>query len=182
MDIIYRSKDTRAHVVFSKEEEILLKKLVQKHGTSNWQKISNQMPKRNKRQVRDRWNNFLDPYLNKALWTEEEEKFLIKTHSQLGNKWKLISTFFPGRTDVDMKKTYYRLERRHKKKYGKRIKLLPDLNDIIESEEKEDEEQQKVEEYVNEENENMNTGINSSLMKIYDVLYGADSLEGWFQI
>lgn len=182
MDIVYRSKHTRAHVVFTKEEDLLLKKLVQKHGTSNWQKISNQMPKRNKRQVRDRWNDFLDPRLNKAPWTEEEEKFLIKKHNQIGNKWKLLSTFFPGRTDVDMKKTYYRLERRHKKKYGEKIKLLPDLDDTAESDDKEDEEEQKTEEYVNEENENIPVNLNSSLMKILDVLYGPDSLESWFQI
>ena len=88
---------------FSTEEDQKLIKLVQKHGQSDWIFISEFMPNRNSRQCRDRWNNYLNPNLNKAEWTNEEISMLMMHHESLGNQWTLISTFFPGRSKNEVR-------------------------------------------------------------------------------
>ena len=43
-----------------------------------------------------RYKQFLDPEMQ-AEWTIEEETYLYALHNQIGNKWALIATYFPGR-------------------------------------------------------------------------------------
>jgi len=47
------------------------------------------MDGRNNEQCRDRWNERLDPKINKEAWTEEEDKLLMDIVGELGEgKWK----------------------------------------------------------------------------------------------
>ncbi|XP_020677472.1 transcription factor MYB92-like [Dendrobium catenatum] len=50
-----------------------------------------------------RWTNYLRPDIKRGKFSEEEEKLIINLHSMLGNKWSLISTKLPGRTDNEIK-------------------------------------------------------------------------------
>ena len=50
------------------------------------------MDGRSNEQCRDRWNERLDPTINREAWTEEEDKLLMDTISELGEgKWKAVS-------------------------------------------------------------------------------------------
>jgi hypothetical protein len=42
--------------------------------------------------------NHLDPNLNKASWTPEEDKYIIQTRLESGNQWALMSKHLTGRT------------------------------------------------------------------------------------
>ncbi|XP_020577499.1 transcription factor MYB39-like [Phalaenopsis equestris] len=50
-----------------------------------------------------RWTNYLRPDIKRGKFSEEEEKLIINLHSMFGNKWSLISTKLPGRTDNEIK-------------------------------------------------------------------------------
>ncbi|GAA0155787.1 DNA-binding transcription factor [Lithospermum erythrorhizon] len=50
-----------------------------------------------------RWINYLRPDLKRGNFTEEEDELIINLHSLLGNKWSLIATRLPGRTDNEIK-------------------------------------------------------------------------------
>jgi MFS family permease len=47
--------------------------------------------------MRDRWINFLDPKVNKAPWTVEEDQQLRALQGELGSSWAEIARRMPGR-------------------------------------------------------------------------------------
>ena len=50
------------------------------------------MDGRSNEQCRDRWNERLDPKINREAWTEEEDKLLMDVVKELGEgKWKAVS-------------------------------------------------------------------------------------------
>ena len=50
------------------------------------------MEGRSNEQCRDRWNDRLDPKINREAWTEEEDKLLVDVVGELGEgKWKAVS-------------------------------------------------------------------------------------------
>lgn len=102
-------------VPFTRDEDILLGKLVDICGTADWAKISKQIPGRNARQCRDRWLNYLSPNVVNGPWTAEEDELLVKKYEEIGPYWKQIATFFPTRTDINIK-SRWNLRERHIKK------------------------------------------------------------------
>ncbi|KAL0425959.1 UNVERIFIED_CONTAM: Transcription factor R-1 [Sesamum radiatum] len=61
---------------WSKEEDDLLIEFVQKQGNRKWSEIAEHLPGRIGKQCRERWCNHLNPDINKAAWTKEEEMIL----------------------------------------------------------------------------------------------------------
>ena len=117
---------------FTPEEDDRLRELVEKHGENNWFHIASKMPKRDTRQCRERWFNYLSPKVINGTWTEEEDKFLAEKVSQFGRKWKAIEPFFPGRTDINIKNRWNFLQ---KKKAKEEKSFLDDdqLNELFSS-------------------------------------------------
>ena len=64
------------------------------------------------KQCKERWIHHLNPDLNKSKWILEENKKLFKLHHKFGNKWKIISEYFPGRTDNIVKNQFFSLVRK----------------------------------------------------------------------
>ena len=79
------------------EEDQRLRRLVEQFGDTNWTLVSNRVPNRNSKQCRDRWQNFLNPNLRKHAWTAEEDRIILKSHLEIGNKWVEMSKRLPGR-------------------------------------------------------------------------------------
>jgi hypothetical protein len=48
------------------------------------------LPKRNGKQIRDRWVNYLNPALNHEPWSYEEDVRLWRAHEELGKQWTVI--------------------------------------------------------------------------------------------
>lgn len=69
----------------------------QKAKGSNWAQIALYLPGRNRKQVRERWHNKLDPNLKKCNWSVEEDEQLIALQAQHGNCWSKLATLMPGR-------------------------------------------------------------------------------------
>ncbi|XP_039008471.1 transcription factor MYB20-like [Hibiscus syriacus] len=64
-----------------------------------------------------RWINYLRPDLKREAFTESEEDQIIQLHSCLGNRWSKIASYFPGRTDNEIKNHW-------NTKIKKKLKLL----------------------------------------------------------
>ncbi|OHT15979.1 Myb-like DNA-binding domain containing protein [Tritrichomonas foetus] len=88
---------------FSVEEDDKLRHLVAKYGECNWAFISSKMKKRDSRQCRDRWMNYLSPIVINGEWTDFEDNLLFEKVRTYGRKWKIISKEFPGRTEINVK-------------------------------------------------------------------------------
>lgn len=110
-----KTKKKHPRVPFTKDEDKLLKKLVEKHKTINWAVISKKIPGRNARQCGDRWLNYLSPKVCNCPWAAEKDELLVQKYEEIGPYWKQIATFFPNRTDINIK-SRWNLRERHMKK------------------------------------------------------------------
>lgn len=99
---------------FSKEEDQKLRNLVEKYGTFNWKVISQEMGDRSVRQCRERWENNLSSSIIKNKWSKEEEELLQVKVQEIGQKWKYLQRFFPGRTQYDIRNHWSCLLRKSK--------------------------------------------------------------------
>lgn len=105
----------RSKVMFSKEEDKKLIKVVRKFGENNWKIVSLYVENRTVRQCRERWKKFLCPSLNHSSWTKEEDEILLKKYKEYGPKWSQISKYFQNRTDINIKTRFSVLARKIRK-------------------------------------------------------------------
>lgn len=91
---------------FDRKEDELLLELVKKYGTDSWNTIAAALAPRNARQCRNRYIYFLAPDINNEPWTQEEDELLKKQYEEMGPRWAVMRTFFPGRTDLNIKNRF----------------------------------------------------------------------------
>jgi hypothetical protein len=100
---------------FTHEEDLCLVALVEKYGTKNWPIVAQAMATRNIRQCRERWTNYLHPYLRTGSWTAEEDQRLEEKFAEYGTKWNKISKFFIHRAPLSLRNRHMALVRRQRK-------------------------------------------------------------------
>lgn len=101
-----KPKEMKVRRLWSREEDEKLIKLVKIHG-KDWNLIAQQMPERNRKQIRDRFNNTLDPNIKREEWTVQEDFKLLGLFKKFGPKWALISAAFDGKRSEIMVKNRY---------------------------------------------------------------------------
>lgn len=96
--------------VWSVEEDSLLRELIQENKT-RWSEISYRLNTdmhkglqvRSGKQCKERWNNHLNPHINRGEWTLEEDVSLLELFQNKGNRWSLIAKEVPSRTESSIK-------------------------------------------------------------------------------
>ena len=100
---------------FTPEEDDKLRSLVNKYGVDNWSRIAMKMKKRSVRQCRDRWFYYLSPAAVNGKWSDAEDAILKEKVDIFGKKWKFITQFFNGRTDINIKNRWNYLKKQEMK-------------------------------------------------------------------
>jgi hypothetical protein len=97
---------------FTEAEDQRLTRIVGELGHDDWDMVAQHLPGRNARQCRDRWLNYLSPDVTNGPWTAADEALLVEKYNEFGATWKHIATFFPTRTDINVKSRWQLMQRR----------------------------------------------------------------------
>lgn len=92
---------------FTREEDEKLKNLVKQYGEGSWLRIAEDMEGRNRKQVRERYINFLKKERVVSEFTTEEDVLIVQCVHKHGRKWSLIAEKLIGRTPIMVKNRYY---------------------------------------------------------------------------
>ena len=92
---------------FTPEEDEKLKTLVETYGEGTWSFIAKKMNDRNRKQVRERYINFLSTERVETKFTQEEDDTILQYVQEKGRKWSALAELLPGRTPIMIKNRYY---------------------------------------------------------------------------
>ncbi|KAF9900624.1 hypothetical protein EC991_007084, partial [Linnemannia zychae] len=98
------------------EEDRKLSELVKEYGPEKWVFIASKIGSRTGKQCRERWHNHLDPNINKAPFTHEEDMRILELYSLMGSKWAEMAKHMPGRPDNAIKNHFNTTMQRKKRR------------------------------------------------------------------
>jgi hypothetical protein len=101
-----QKRSKRGRNPWTPKEDAKLMELMKKYGQS-WAMISSHLPGRTGKQVRDRFLNKLRPGVRLGDWSPAEDELLVRLCREIGNRWSLIATHLPGRTEGQVKNRFY---------------------------------------------------------------------------
>lgn len=96
--------------VWSPEEDEVLRLLLTE-GKKKWgviatainQQFHKALKVRTGKQCKERWNNHINPLIDRGDWTALEDLRLLESHKVLGNRWSVIAKELKNRTDSSIK-------------------------------------------------------------------------------
>jgi len=96
---------------WSSEEDRKLLDAVEKHGTK-WSLVASLVETRNSGQCAKRWQDTLNPAIDRSAWGSEEDAKLLDAVENMGTCWTtIVKSYFPGRTALAAKNRYSHLNR-----------------------------------------------------------------------
>ncbi|OMJ92523.1 hypothetical protein SteCoe_4652 [Stentor coeruleus] len=125
---------------WSQSEDEMLGNLVNRFGCK-WGKIAsflneevhNRLNIRNSKTCKERWNNYLNPNINRGPWTEGEDSTLLEGFLKHGNKWSIIAKLVPGRIEGLVKNRIKSLVHKIKQESGQSENVFDKIKGQIET-------------------------------------------------
>ncbi|CAK81016.1 unnamed protein product (macronuclear) [Paramecium tetraurelia] len=126
-----QSKQSETRQSWTYQEDKLLLELIKLNGCASWNRIAIELQSKMKNPTkirspaacRERYQNILNPNLNKSIWTEEEEQKLFNLQQQFGNSWARIASQMTGRSDLLCKNYFYATLRKVLRRLSKAVGL-----------------------------------------------------------
>ncbi|CAD8074006.1 unnamed protein product [Paramecium sonneborni] len=126
-----QSKQSETRQSWSYQEDKLLLELVKLIGCTSWNRVAHELQSimkntqkiRSSAACRERYQNILNPNLNKSNWTLEEEDNLFTLQQSYGNSWARIASQMPGRSDLLCKNYFYATLRKVLRRLTKAVGL-----------------------------------------------------------
>lgn len=72
-------------------EDEILKAAIAKYGLNQWSRVSSLLTRKNAKQCKLRWQEWLDPRIKKSDWSPEEDRKLLNLAKLRPNQWSSIS-------------------------------------------------------------------------------------------
>lgn len=106
---INKSGTLRPGIWSVNEDELLISVL--NKGIQKWGQMASVLNReihkgiriRTGKQCKERWNNYLNPLINRQPWTDKEDVLALENYKVHGNKWSLISKSIKNRTESSIK-------------------------------------------------------------------------------
>eukprot|EP00829_Urostomides_striatus_P011870 TRINITY_DN3005_c0_g1_i1.p1 TRINITY_DN3005_c0_g1~~TRINITY_DN3005_c0_g1_i1.p1 ORF type:complete len:292 (-),score=62.62 TRINITY_DN3005_c0_g1_i1:138-1013(-) len=115
---------------FTPEEDELLLNLIKLHGESKWSVIAEQMPGKNRKQIREHYINFLSKRVTEKCFSPSEDMQILQLIESNGRLWNKIAEQMPGRTALAIKNRYYsKLWKKTKRSCGTCVKSKNSLQE-----------------------------------------------------
>lgn len=92
---------------FTKEEDRLLTIAAMTFRQGCWNSIAQHVPGKTPKQCRDRWTNYLQPFLKFEPWTNQEDQLLVSLVNDKGTHWTKMKSYFPNRSTNSIKNRWY---------------------------------------------------------------------------
>ncbi|CAH2354062.1 pre-mRNA-splicing factor Cef1p [[Candida] railenensis] len=89
-------------------EDEILKAAVSKYGPNQWSRVSSLLVKKTAKQAKARWQEYLNPIVNRSNWTREEDEKLLRLAKLVPNQWRSIAPIM-GRTATSCVERYQKL-------------------------------------------------------------------------
>ncbi|CAD8079035.1 unnamed protein product [Paramecium sonneborni] len=126
-----QSKQSETRQSWSYQEDKLLLELIKLNGCTSWNRIARELQSivkntqkiRSSAACRERFQNILNPNLNKSNWTQEDEDNLFNLQQSCGNSWARIASQMPGRSDLLCKNYFYATLRKVLRRLSKAVGL-----------------------------------------------------------
>lgn len=89
-------------------EDQILRAAVSKYGLTQWSRVASLLPKKTAKQSKARWNEYLNPTINRTEWSPQDDEKLLNLAKLLPNQWRSIASVM-GRTSTHCLERYQKL-------------------------------------------------------------------------
>ncbi|PWA87650.1 CDC5 protein [Artemisia annua] len=94
--------------IWKNTEDEILKVAVMKYGHNQWSRISSLLVRKDAKQCKARWYEWIHPSIKKTDWTRQEDEKLLHLSNLLPSQWRSIAPHV-GRTPSQCLERYERL-------------------------------------------------------------------------
>lgn len=94
--------------VWTNVEDQILRAAVSKYGLTQWARVASLLPKKTAKQAKARWNEYLNPTINRSEWSQQDDQKLLNLSKLLPNQWRSIASIM-GRTATHCVERYQKL-------------------------------------------------------------------------
>jgi hypothetical protein len=103
----------RTRNLFTDVEDEQIRQLVAQDGEGNWSRVAEKLPGRSARQCKERWDSYLAPHIINGPWSKVDDELLLAKTCEIGHQWKRLESWFPGRSDINIKNHWRKIYKRH---------------------------------------------------------------------